>query len=161
MESLSLEDEMALPVLQKLNLEERKEFIRLYHTVPHKLSEEDDKRLDELSKRVDLQQLHFETWREYARKPTEVSCKIHRDPYILRTGIYGDLILPDELVPDELKELPGEDYYKNMIRAQITADLVTCDHEDNISGVVTSFIFERYFKIMTEEELEQLYYPSD
>lgn len=89
--------------------------------------------------------------REEAANPHELACNIIcRKPYQLET-IYGELHLPEELVPPQLRNSPGEDYHGDFLFAQVSADL-----DSECSGRITSFVFDSYLRKATAEELAQV-----
>lgn len=139
---------MAVAELEKLAEDERPEFLRLYHTPFYELTLEDQERLQGFTSRIDFQRYAFEVKREEAANPHELACTVtSREPYQLQT-VYGGLDLPEELVPPELRNSPGDDYHQDTLFATISADLDT--------GRVTSFVFGEYLRKATAKELAQV-----
>lgn len=92
--------------------------------------------------------LAYEIRREEIREPREILCRVERGKqYKLLAGIYGELMLPDEFVPEELRRPPGKDYWDYFF-ADVAADLD--------SGTVTQFQFKEYLKRATPEEIAQI-----
>ena len=137
-------------VLDRFNLQERKDFLRLYQTPIFDLMEKpkDLERLVELQKRVSIEEYLAERMQADAATPQEVCLEITRkDPFRL-SSYFGEIDLPDHMVPQELRKSPGKGYHKNHLYALVTADLS--------NKLFTSFEFRGYMKEATPEEIAQI-----
>ncbi|MEK6863738.1 MAG: hypothetical protein AABX27_00425 [Nanoarchaeota archaeon] len=138
---------MAVPELEKLAENERAEFVRLYHTAPDEWTDQETVKWDDLMSRIDVERYRFEVLREEAKTPQELVCEVTgRSPYIVQTR-YGELAIPDELVPQEIKA-PLADVYDDIVFADVSADL------DKMA--VTYFRFNRFLEKGSDEELDNV-----
>ncbi|MEK6888151.1 MAG: hypothetical protein AABX14_04365 [Candidatus Aenigmatarchaeota archaeon] len=129
--------------LEKLSEPERTEFLQLYRTPPHEMTEEGCARLDYFASRIDINRYEFQLRREQAGKPHDTIFQVmSREPYTIRL-MEGEFEIPAELVPTELTCLPSEDYVADWAFAKIAIDLDT--------GRITHFRFNSYLERSVDE----------
>jgi hypothetical protein len=139
---------MVVPELEKLVGDSRDDFLKLFRTSSHELSPDENQRLQSYLERIDVQRYLFEERRERAKIPQNASCTlISRDPYKIQT-IYGELEIPDTLIPEQLKNKPDKGYHENIFFARLSADL------DSMK--ILSISFNEYLKKATTEELKKI-----
>ncbi len=138
---------MTIPELEKLAEQERGEFVKLWHLAPHEFSSQQKIRFDYLSSKIDTQRYWFEIQREEASKPRELLCTVKsREPFVIET-VYGELRIPEILVPQQIRNLPGKEYHDDTLFAEVAVNL------DN--NTITHFRFKEYLKKMSPEEAKR------
>ncbi|MBI4141129.1 hypothetical protein HY485_04805 [Candidatus Woesearchaeota archaeon] len=139
---------MTLPELEKLAIEEQPEFVKLFSIPPHELTAEQEQQLRYFGSKISFEQYAFELKRYGAKTLQKLCCTIiQKNPFILRTA-FGELELPDCLVPKELKQPVGVDYHADILFADVAANLDT--------GTITQFSFKDYLKKASSEELAKI-----
>jgi hypothetical protein len=140
---------MAIPELEKLAENERNEFDRLYHMRPFEMTSEQKDRWKYFITKIDAEKYGHEKIKEEASRPHEELCTIvSRNPCLLMTS-YGEIKVPDDMVPQEVKRVPDESYFEDTFYADMRLDL------DN--NKATSVNFKGYLKKMTQEELNDFW----
>jgi len=140
---------MAISELEKLAVEERPDFEALSYKRPFQMTPQEIQRWKYFITKIDPDKYRFERRIEEAKVPKEMFCTIvSRDPYLLNTN-YGRMEIPLNLVPSEIKKVPGPKFYKDTLFAEISVDLE--------KRTITSIKFKEYLGKMTQKELKDFW----
>lgn len=140
---------MAIPELEKLAENEREDFVTLFHMRPFQMTIPQREKWEYFQTKVDVNRYHSEWSKEEASKPKEMLCTIiSRNPYVISTN-YGDQVISNSLVPEEIRNFPGDRYLKDTIYADVAVDIER--------KIITHFNFKKYLEKMTSEELKEFW----
>ncbi len=135
--------------LDKLSQKERNDFLRIQKIPPHERTSVQVQRMTYITSIINMQTYFFQLRSEEASMTQDIYAKIIRrcPDYVLETR-YGELKLPKNLVPNEIKLAPKKGVYPNMLFATITADLEKM--------AITSFEFKEYLRMFTKSDKDKI-----